>query len=461
MSRRGVNNRGFTLAELFVVVLILLAVLSIAVPAFTGLLASSERSLAENAVRIATIVAKDEASLGDGDVALFFIDDPTPDPALDAAVREPPGLRLVVARYVGTIEDAAEDSNPFVGPAFQTRARDVFVGIPTAPSVKLPGDWWVAGLAPAGTLDREWYDGPGYTGDGMGDANGEAFERVVASRNWLLPQAGLYDRELFGEGATTDINNQPAPTFTPRQTFMIRFSSETGRVVNGGNQALLIDPRPSLAQRRFTDDPLSRFGVSDDQTPFTLRVDLAEDLRAWARDLIERQDIDGDGLTGESDPAERELRRALIGNYSHDTVLAEPVSRIALFRMTDLAQGLFARGLNEETRSIFRPDISLNTAKRDRARDPRFDASSDALWPDTANANATTIRQSLNAWMEGNTVPENQGSQELPLDSSQPPDFILVQSGVVEPTRAEQQDRPLATVLQVVPATGELVGVER
>ena len=45
--------RGFTLIELIAVVTLLLVVLGIAVPAFTGMVNASEQSLAENTLRIA------------------------------------------------------------------------------------------------------------------------------------------------------------------------------------------------------------------------------------------------------------------------------------------------------------------------------------------------------------------------------------------------------------------------
>ncbi|MEO1512374.1 MAG: hypothetical protein AAFU70_09895, partial [Planctomycetota bacterium] len=345
-----------------------------------------------------------------------------------------------------------------------TTTRDVFVGIPTSPPVKLPGDWWVAGLAPPGSMDADWYDDRAYAGAvDAGD-----LRDVVSQRNWVLPMAGLYDVSRQGNDNLNGPNVAPIdPLETPRASFMIRFESGTGRLVNGGNDAILVDVRPSITGRGGPNivAPLNAVPPS---VLFQNRIDLVTDVAAFVEGFLGANDFN---LDGQPDSIDDAFKQAVLGNYSNDTVLARPVSRISLFRMRDLARGLFTRGVNEQTRTIFRPDAypanggSVGAFAPRAALDSRFDNDETVggLWPEPSQQNPSdgNVRVSINAWMEGNTVPQATTSRNLPLDGSLPPDFILAQSGAFQPLRTQPRDVWLAKIFQVQAQTGELVEVER
>ena len=89
-----VCRRAFTLIELIIVITLLIVVLGIAVPAFSGMLNASERTLAENTLRVGVTVARDLAVLNGEDSGLLFVRD------------ESGRTRMIPVVKVGTLNDA-------------------------------------------------------------------------------------------------------------------------------------------------------------------------------------------------------------------------------------------------------------------------------------------------------------------------------------------------------------------
>jgi len=162
-----------------------------------------------------------------------------------------------------------------------------------------------------------------------------------------------------------------------RQSFLIRFEGKTGAVLSGDTrEVLVLSPRPTVIGR--TNLP----GFDDG-----IRVDRGGDLaevvrRAFARD-------DWQGLTnGGNGPLEQ-----LFGDESGDTVLCRTVGEVALYKVTDLADGLSLR-LDRDTGSTYK-----------NATDPRL-----AIIP-----RRTT---EIWSWIEGDT--NRDGTLDAPLGKDRP-----------------------------------------
>ncbi|MBX3316317.1 MAG: prepilin-type N-terminal cleavage/methylation domain-containing protein [Phycisphaeraceae bacterium] len=209
-------ERSFTLIELLVVVSLLSILLAVAVPAFSSLLESNERALADSKLKIAASLGRDAAVRSgrgsDGAVAFFYA----------------PGGRLRAVPFVkvGVIEDEDPSGNPI--------ERDVFVQVDTFEAIEFPRGWSVRGYAPAYSTDEQWYE-----------------RTVLASDrnkgNWVFPETHLYDPRDTNGG-------------DERQTFLIRFDAVDGTAsVPKARDALLLDPSTS---RRLRDSaPFSTFNI--------------------------------------------------------------------------------------------------------------------------------------------------------------------------------------------------------
>lgn len=198
---------GFTLIELLVVISLLTILLAIAVPAFSGLLYSSERSMADSKIKIAATLGRDAAVRAgrgdDGAVAFFF---------------EPGGrARAVPFVKVGVLNDLND-----AGDVVQ---RDVFVKVDLFESIEMPRNWSVRGYATPNSIDDDWYNDT-YTG-----------ATVREQGNWVFPETGFFDPQ--------DDDDQGY-----RQTFLIRFDAGSGTAsVPTSRDALLLDPSPSRTLR--------------------------------------------------------------------------------------------------------------------------------------------------------------------------------------------------------------------
>lgn len=415
------TNRAFTLVELFVVIAVTLIAVAAALPAFTAMTRSSRRSLAENTLKVAVTFARDTAiqSGRSGDGAAVFLYDP-----------EAGRIRVVPAEYVGTITDLVD------GITSRKIERDVFVPVLTSQTIELPDYWMVRGWAPArfvGVQNRpaglgfDWYDSSLYSDRGAWDRG-----------HWVFPEDGFYDRRA-------DPGTPVGRGVSPRQSFMIRFDAETGQLRRDGRESLLLDPRPSSKNRA---NNLARYGViagSRTDRDAWMRVDWANDLRAWARRVVTTGDLDGQGGPGTTN--DERLRRALIGNESLDTVLVSDVSRLALYDERELASALGAEQLDRR-RSGRKNTGSLYAAVGDANSSARgIEIDYDGLFPGHPTFNQTpagksALRQSIDNWIDGDTNRNSNGT---------------IGNGIL----FEEQDEPKALRFLVDPYTGELTEVVR
>ena len=423
-------RRAFTLIEMLVVVTLLIVVLGVAVPAFRGMIDASERSLSENALRVGVRVARDLALRGEGDAAIVFFRD------LDGR------MRMVPALQVGTLADSG--LNPFATFPFNPETdpvveRDVFAPVGASAQIQMPKGWTVAGYADPNTIDirisslftEGWYNSEAY-----GDAGQARGETARLDGNWLLPETAYYETFMLAPGApppsgfTSTVSGADISR-TPRQTFMVRFQSGTGQLVRGAAPALVIDPRPTAIGRGlFTPDVR------------WMRANRIEDARAWAQRVLRQDDVNSDGV---ADFIDETFRVITIGNYSNDTVLAGPVSRLALFRAEDLAQGLGAKGLNRATNSLYAPI--------ERSGRIGFDLTGlfeNHPFIDEPNE----VRIGINRWIQGDTNFVAAGGFENSDTDGDGNVYGDAGDGV-------EADTPKAKIFIVEHGTGELTGVAR
>ena len=214
------RRSAFTLIELLVVISLLTILLAIAVPAFSGLLYSNERAMADSKLKIAATLGRDAAVRAgrgsDGAVAFFF----------DSGGR----VRAVPFVKAGEITDLDDDGNPVV--------RDVFIKVDLFEAIELPKNWSVRGYTPPNTIDEQWYE----------DTYGTA---AADQGNWVFPETAFYD-------------NQDPDGGDRRQTFFIRYDAGSGTAsVPKSRDALLLDPSPSRTLRTsglFDTYNIERFG---------------------------------------------------------------------------------------------------------------------------------------------------------------------------------------------------------
>ncbi|MCL4220632.1 MAG: prepilin-type N-terminal cleavage/methylation domain-containing protein [Phycisphaerales bacterium] len=418
-------NRGFTLVELFVVIAVALIAIAAALPAFTAMTASSNRSLAENTLQVAVTMARDvvmQSSRGTDGAAVFLY---------DAANKR---MRIVAAEYVGTITDTVD------GNANLTIERDVFAPVLVGETTELPPNWMVRGFVPARFTTTaggpgfgyDWYDSDLY-------ATGNAWRRG----HWVFPEDGFYD-------VTGSPTSARPVGRTPRQSFMIRFDGRTGQIRRDGRESLLIDPRPSSLNRQAD---LGGYGVtagSRNDPGAWLRVDWAENLVSWGRRVVSEPDLNGNGLPYEVN--DERLRRALIGNQSLDTVLVSDVSRVALYDERDLASALGAsqmsrRGGGKDTGSLYEAyDATSGNIAIDYeglfTGNSAFSASS---------AGQANLRDSIDRWIDGDTNRVGTATN-----------FVLGNGVLFEgPESLGGADEPKALRYLVDPYSGELTEVAR
>ncbi len=336
------KRAGYTLIELLVVIVIASLLVGIAIPAFSALLASSRESLAQNSLQQAILSARDAAAsnIGGGDAAAVFFYDPSR------------GITVGIYEQVGTFTD---DSDNDSGSA----TRDVFVPIPTMEPVELPPDYSIRGFVLGTQLrDEDWYEELTQYSPASGGIQPGGTSNDRGPGAWVFPETDFYDKASQSDGSN-------------RQTFMIRFSAGTGTLSRSNNSALVLDPRPSNLGRT---------------TPSAISpLAQAEDLRAWTvRVLI------SSGNSGLSDIEKKQL----IGNESSDTVLARPVTDIALYRERRLAQMLQLRGLNRDTKSIYL-----------KSNNPEVDTS--LFRNSQLGRDRVVLETRITQWLEGRLALEN------------------------------------------------------
>jgi prepilin-type N-terminal cleavage/methylation domain-containing protein len=343
----GASGRGFTLAELLVVISIIVLLLVVGVPAFSSILYNNERTAAENALRAGLATARDAAIRADsGDAAAVFIFTPGR------------GISIVPAVQVGTIDDEeVSGTSPGTRPSVQ---RDVFVPLPLGEPIQLPRFWSIRGLTPPGTIDN-----------GGDDRNGwyETLSGNAAASNWVFPETPFYDRSSGNSGAT-------------RQTFIVRFDNATGQLnTSNRSTALIVDVVPSVQFRNAA--PFSTF-----------RFDQAiEPIAAIRRAVAPRSDLT------------IAQRRTLLGDLSTDTILARPVTELALYDERRMIVGIGGGALNRVSNSVYSyPADPVATAPT-----PDLDTS---LVPGVGAA--VDMQRRINEWIEGRRL---QGGDPVASDA--------------------------------------------
>lgn len=344
------RRRGYTIVELLVVAGLLLLLLGVAAGALGSLLRSSERSLAENQLRVGLAAARDLAVRSEaGDAAAVFI-------------LENGRCRIVPAVSVGTLVN--DEVLGVDGQVQQSQAtglplrvdREVFIPVALAEPISLPLRWTVRGFAEPGQLHTTaapngWYEW-------VNDVQATAAE----SGNWVLPETNVLDIETAEEGWR-------------RQTFIVRYEAKTGNLVTNSNATVLVvDVAPTDEFR----------GTAPYNTAATRLDELDDDLAPSVRRLL---------ATPALHPLNTRLSATtslhrLLGDRSNDTILARPVQTIALALETSLASGISARGLNRTTNSLLvRPeDIGADPSPVDVGLVPNV-------------ADAAEVQTRVNAWI--------------------------------------------------------------
>lgn len=285
-SLSRVVRRAFTIMELLVVILILSALLTLAVPAFSAMLRSSEETMAETLLRNALRSGRDAALRAGGrqDGAVVFVYDPSSQ-----------RFSMITCVKVGELLDApiTVPGLPF---ANNPVVRDIFVPLETAAPVQLPKNWMVRGHAPVNSVDFQWY---------YQDMGPQRYGTNLRSSDWVFPETGFFNKAVVNDGRN-------------RQTFMVRFEAGTGLVSQANGIAALV----------FLGgvDPKNRTGPE-----WGRYTQYLKNPRRYVTTAL----VDN-GLT-------EITRRNLLGDQSGDTVLVKPVKAIALGDERKLASALGVR----------------------------------------------------------------------------------------------------------------------
>jgi prepilin-type N-terminal cleavage/methylation domain-containing protein len=427
---------AFTLIELFLVIAILAIAVTLGVPTFSAMIEGTNRSLAQNALREAVRQARDLAASSREDAAAVFL-------------YEPGGrLRVVPMVKVGVLEEIPGDPfvslDPNVGGVLiqQGVSRDVFAPAPGAGGTELPEGWMVRGYVPGGRMgpvnasidpDPDWYDSFLY------DENDLSLGSAKSEGNWVAPESGYFNPYAPGG----QVSGQTGGLLSPRHTFMVRFEGQTGLLRRDADPAIVIDPRPSTQNAVPLLDP-------------TLSIELADDLRSWAQRVLTAP-ATSLVATG-NDSRANQIRAQLLGKYSNDTVVAGVVTRLAAYRVKDLADGLGLRGVNALTGTIYEPpqkqrELDRETAPTDqlpiridwdaerRVGGVTYPVGALTAWRSDPDA----LRVSINQWIEGDTERRNVAGWSAPS---------VIGDGDYDD---EEGDRQRAAVFIVDTLSGELV----
>jgi len=294
-SRRG----GFTLMEMIVVIVILLTLLTLVLPAFVSIKKSSEYSISQELLKQAVRDAHGRALAARYDTAVVFAYSPDQ------------GLQMIPCNMIGRVldgnlRDPTDRNNPQV-------TRDVFAPVISRKAVTLPAGVSVRGHVEAFKVDSRWYEP--VVGGGQRYTPGE--------EAWVFPETDFYSRQLLGGAAGT-----AADVGRYRQTFMIRFAARTGQLVpSEAAPALVVLPRVSAAGRQG--------GLAA-----SARFDTSPDAGALASSILDRLDWTN------------EQRQFVLGDGSSDTSLVRSVTRLAVYRERELAQGLGVR-LDDVSQTVY------------------------------------------------------------------------------------------------------------
>jgi prepilin-type N-terminal cleavage/methylation domain-containing protein len=295
-SRPAAARRGFTIMEMIVVIVLLLALLALVLPAFVSIKRSSEFSVSQELVKQAVRDARGRALSSNSDSAVVFSYNPEN------------GLQLIACTRLGSIIDGnLNNPNDPTNPAV---TRDVFAPVTGRKPVTLPVGVSVRGYAPAFKVDAHWYE----------PINNGGNRYTVDEPAWVFPETDFYSRLVTSAASAQDVGSD-------RQTFMVRFQARTGQLVaSEPTAAVVVFPRPSASGRGAG----TIAGVE--------RLDLSTDVAAQVAAIIERPE-----WGGVASAAKPVGQRDLLGDDSSDTVLTRSVGRLAVYRERDLAQALGTR----------------------------------------------------------------------------------------------------------------------
>lgn len=346
MNRRTRTTHGYTLLELLVVIVIAALLVGIAIPAFRGILASSRRSLAESKLQQALYAARDAAtsSIGGGDAAAVFFFEPGQ------------GIRVLTCIEVGSLEDSIRGQGDIApggnaGDDARRIDRDVFVPLSGFEPVQLPPGIGVRGFAlgPQFLEITNWYEA-------LEDRRRPPLEPGY----WVFPETAFYDENELDAG---DV----------RQTFMVRFTAGDGTLSRELRQALVIAPSTG------NDPQIQVEGISD-----------TDDLELWARRFLSRAG---------ADPS------PVVGNQSVHSVLAGPVTELALYEERDLVQALGGRGLNQATGTVYKSAAEIRQDSRVDGVAPTID--SRVFSPDDETpplGRPRVFARNSSRWIEGREI---------------------------------------------------------
>lgn len=339
MSARRGNPGGYTLLELLVVIVIASLLVGIAIPAFRSILSSSRRSLAESKLRQAMFSARDAASssVGGGDAAAVFFFEPGR------------GIQIVTCVQIGTIQDGGQ-------------TRDVFVPATGYEPAAIPQGLGVRGfaLSTANVSADDWYETvPQITSGGFGGTGNMTGEPGY----WVFPETAFYDRLDQADGQD-------------RQTYMVRFTAGSGGLSRDPRQALVLAPSTSAQATEYA-------FLAGNDIP---ELSETDDLRLWGVRVLASS-----ALT----PAER---ASVFGNASANTVLAAPVTELAVYDERELARAVGARGVNRETSTLYLPPTAAGVDE------PTLDAT---LYGGTT----VQLARLASRWIEGRLVAADVGGR--------------------------------------------------
>jgi prepilin-type N-terminal cleavage/methylation domain-containing protein len=316
-------RRAFSLVEMLAVLAILAILIALGVPAIKSMIYSSERSLAENQLRVAMTAARDAAvRSGGGDAAaVFFYQDQR--------------TVIIPCVSVGRITDrVVVGGQPSATPV--DVEREVFVPMEGIEPIRMPRGWNVRGYAAPGIIATSAQAAGNTTGcyDGV-----QSLPLAIALRgNWLFPETSFLDMPGL-EGSTRGEDEG-----WKRQTFMIRFEAGTGNAaISAREPVLVLDPLPVLSaegfrsRRPYNNDATLGPGGENDPTQ-------AATLEAFVRQAI------GRGILRTNDPTHLTL---MLGDASPDTVLALPVTEFALYDEERMAIAAGAVGVNKTTGCVY------------------------------------------------------------------------------------------------------------
>lgn len=308
-TRNALNQpraHAFTLVELLVVTSILVILLAVSVPAFTVLVRTSERSLAEIRVTNGLRSARDAAITqgpGRDTAAVFFFD------------YEPGGVgrvSIVTCVNIGAFDDLNSRNQPI--------RRDIFVPVRDIEPVQLPPGTAVRAFGPPGMIN-EVSARPGIDGDNSLWMSHAANRYNDRRGNWIFPESGFFDTQLAAQGQR-------------RHTFMVRFAGGTGNILTGPLlPAIVVSPAPTTSANWRNQAPYTNAPI----------LSNADSLDRWAAGIINTPRFN---LANQ---------RQLIGERSPDTVLAMPVNILAVYDERELASAMGVR-TDRGTRTVLEFD---------------------------------------------------------------------------------------------------------